>query len=248
MKNTYQKIIKEVIGPGAKEHGYTYSCSGAMIMTKPLAMYKRTVDGYTQMIYIYQNLIKQDEIVFCYKGLNKGIKYNCSSEEEFEKAVEDMKERLENGGYAELDDILNSPYRLKISDHEYFRDSFELLWKKFETNHDMGKGDDLLTSLELLDKFAKETSELDGEALINFLYEIAAEYGKVISELPDSYMEWSKEACKFFAKRRDTSVIQRITCPLEYVFKSYEMDKVIVFSSDYRDLLTLQEKRDLSIN
>ncbi|WP_026651752.1 hypothetical protein [Butyrivibrio proteoclasticus] len=248
MKNTYQKIIKEIIGPGAKEHGFTYSCSGAMNITKPLAMYTRNIEGVNQMIYIYQSLIDMDEIVFCYKGLNKGIKYNCSSENEFRQAVLNMEELLRNGGYAELDDFLKSPYRLKTKQYEYFRDNFELLWKRFEANHYMGNDNELFTSLELLDNYAKEASMLEGEALIDFLYEIAAEYGKIISELPDSYMEWSEQAEIFFAKRKDTSVIQRITSPLGYVFKKVEMNKPIIFSSNYKNLLTLQEKKRLLNN
>ncbi|WP_026651748.1 hypothetical protein [Butyrivibrio proteoclasticus] len=245
MKNTYQKIIKEIIGPGAKEHGFTYSCSGAMIMTKPLAMYTRKGDGYNQMIYIYQNLIDPKEIKFCYKGLETSVSYICKSDEDFRNAVLDMEKQLQEGGYDELDELLNSPFRLKREQKEYFRDNFEALWKKFEANHDMGDTKDIKNALILLDEYYKEANLISGEDLLDYLFQIAAEYGKVILELPNSYTEWNEEYGKFFVNRSDSTVAKRRNDVLFLVFKSYEIKAMPKFAAKYKGLLSLDEKKRL---
>lgn len=220
MKNKYREVIKEIIGPGAEERGFTYSCTGGMAMTKPLAMYSRKDENMTQMIYIYQDKIYPTNFGFDLNDIMHTRKYICETIEDFIVAVKEVNNYLLSVRYSELDEDLNSPFRVRKKDEEEFRDRFDELATLFENDYPMNQEWTTLEKFRYLDECYKDVCKYEGDELREFLMKMAAEYGKALLSLPHMKLEWNEENSRLMVVSSDLSVIGRNRMLLLYLFRT----------------------------
>ena len=108
------EIIKKIIGQEAKKRGFAYSCTGKMPMTTPLAIYTRTDDNLTQMIYFCQANYNPNLVIAKYNDEQKEIV--SETDEEFTAQIEDLLKYFLETGFQKYDDDLVDPFRVKIAD------------------------------------------------------------------------------------------------------------------------------------
>ena len=102
MKN--KKIIEQIMGKEAKEHGFRISSHPALLATKPLAYFERTKNGKNQMFEITEYRIFPGKI-FLRGASSNDITLGYHNEEEFEKCIHLFYEHMMKEGYDFLDKV-----------------------------------------------------------------------------------------------------------------------------------------------
>ena len=214
MKNIKREIIKKIIGPEAVKRGFKYSCTGKMPMTTPLAIYTRTDDNLTQMIYFCQANYNQNLVIARYNGEQKEI--ISKTDEEFTSQIENLLKYFLETGFQKYDEDLVDPFRIKIADQEEFRDKFEELYKSFEEKYAVPSDATTLDIFKIIDDVYPESDKLEGAELREFLFKIAAEFGRAMLKFPDGFSEWKYDSYLFC--RKDYSAPSRSQNVLWHMF------------------------------
>ena len=244
MKNKYRELIKKIIGPEAEKRGFTYSCSGALNFTKPLAIYTKKDENLTLMIYIYQSRLDETQFVFDCGNMLQQKKYKCETLGEFEDAVKEVNAYLIEERYSEMDRYLESPFRVRIKDDEKLRDEFNELVERFEEKYPVDESWNVLDMLKYLDRCYEDADKYQGDELREFLFEIAAEYGKTLLKLPHMKLEWSDDN-RLFVKSKDSSVVMRLIHILDFIFSVRGNNHKPNFADQYPMLLNYIDREKI---
>ena len=244
MKNTKREIIKKIIGPEAIKRGYKYSCSGKMALTTPLAIYSKTVDNLTDFIDFRQFNGNPNKVSF--SGGCREETFEYESDEEFGKKITEICDYLVREGFDDFEKVLADPLRVSMSDQEEFNERYEDLYRAFEKEYDVPENASTRDIFKIIDEVYPKSDDLEGTELREFLFKIAAEYGRALLKFHDGYKKWDEKQKTLLFGRENSSVIRgQVINVLRYMFVVKKNGNHTDLLVNYSKYLTYSEKTEL---
>lgn len=197
MRIRRKAIIKKIIEEEAEKRGFTLEFERRHSTFWPLVFIKRIGTG--QFIEIREDLEEPGKIslMWLYKQ-SYDLYYH--DEESFEEAIKEFQAKLEEDGYAILDEKMKQP-RLFKADY----DAVYLHWEELAEHFRQKKTlkEDNITFLQAIDVVEQELISLTGskwdDAKSDF-YEVTAFYAQMLLRIPDTFI-YQYEGTVFYVKR-----------------------------------------------
>ncbi len=240
----YKKIIEEIMGKDAEEHGYTIQRGARLLTRRELAVFVRT-DKKGQNFYINQSFLEEDTV---YLDCKDRIDAHYTDEDSFRKSIIEFNNYMLNEGYEYLEKKSHEKHFSKV-DGDYVRDNYEELVDKLIKNGTYLNKNNMKQSFEALfaiisNTFSKEWDDARDEmfavtAGITYLL-LDSKYPIQMTEHPKGYA--------YFLDRQEGLKFPISECPLHVVYATY-MTKDIesILKPSIKRLLTEEEWDEIGL-
>lgn len=128
MSISYMKIIKEVMGEEAQNRGYKITSHPKLLATKPLAYFRRKINGFSQEFEITEYLIGPRTIFL--RVMGKEIHLEYDDEETFRNCIKKFHNYMITEGYELLEKNTEVPV-FSTNDILFVKNNYEALAKDF---------------------------------------------------------------------------------------------------------------------
>ena len=190
MDINYKKIIKDLMGQDAKEHGYKLSSMRKCFSKWEIASFDKYEDEYNCYYGITLNLLKDGEITLVAGGTK--VVRNFSDEDGFIKVISEYAEFMRNEGFMIIDNNKNKP-RFKGKDNDYLYQNYAEISENYRVDNNL---DPEIEISERIIHVLDSIEECKGKSFSDIkenLMQIAAYYTDTLLSIEDTRFEFEDD-------------------------------------------------------
>ena len=122
-------------------------------------------------------------------------------------------------------------------------EKYEELYSAFEKEYDVPENASTRDIFKIIDEVYPKSDDLEGTELREFLFKIAAEYGRALLKFHDGYKKWDEKQKALLFGRENSSVIRgQVINVLRYMFVAKKNGNHTDLLVNYSKYLTYSEK------
>ncbi|SFU67383.1 hypothetical protein [Butyrivibrio sp. INlla21] len=196
----YKKIIKEIMGPEAKEHGFDIGkiASGGFYKRTLINYEKKIDDLYVQGFDIEYEFVGKNELVLRAAGLNETIAFEKDNQDSFRSAITEFALIMREKGYKLFEEDEKKP-RFHSFEHGYLLNNYKDLSRKFYNENNIDNTADIMDKLGIVVAHVDAERNKDFSEIKDELIKITAFYATTLLECEGTKMLYENRGIDYFA-------------------------------------------------
>ena len=214
----YKKIIREIMDKEAIKRGFVFSSGRKIILTRPLAIYSRVINGKKQSFEIIEDLLSNNTIIFRVVGVEK--KYHYTDEDSFKSCIQQIEDYMENDGYVIMGNNAQM-HVFSMEDSIYVEENYKMIAEKYVSERNLLQGN-VIDAIDIISKDLEELFGLDWIIAKERLIKLASALTVVLLHyLPGTYITRFENAEYYYVERIDGISIIASEAPMQLVYDAY---------------------------